>query len=103
MERHLSLRFESIDLGALDAAIARMTQTLLHCGAKIVGPFPLPTRVERDNVLSGLSTREYAVYTHKRILPIIDPQAMIIQNVSALDVPPGVDIKEKEQKRPVDL
>jgi small subunit ribosomal protein S10 len=102
-EHHVVFRFESTDLGALDSAIERMVKAFLENGVTILGPIPLPTRVECYKILSESTVKEYRVYTHKRMMTLIDPQSTLLHRAGNLEVPPGVDVKLKERTLVVPL
>jgi small subunit ribosomal protein S10 len=97
LERHLVLRFEATDQGKLESSIGRMVRLFLENGTTVFGPLPLPTRVECYKVLTGSGAREYRVHTHKRLVTLIDPQSVVLQQQDLFDVPPGVDVKIRER------
>jgi small subunit ribosomal protein S10 len=101
LERHVVIRLESADQGAMDTFIARMMEVLLENAASVLGPLPLPTRRERYRAISASQVRDYWVYTHKRILTLVDPESPILAKAGTIDVPPGVDVKVRETTRSV--
>ncbi len=101
LERHVVIRLESADQGTLDTFIARMMEVLLENAASVRGPLPLPTRRECYRAISASHVRDYWVYTHKRMLTLVDPKSPILAMAGAIDVPPGVDVKVREITRSV--
>jgi small subunit ribosomal protein S10 len=97
LNSYVLLRFESTDAGTLDAIVGTLIQLLAKEQVSMMGPVPLPTRVERYRVLSTRGSKEYCVHTHKRILTLINPEASAMQAAAALSVPPGVEIKVRER------
>ena len=69
-------------------------------GAQVVGPIPLPTRVERFTVnrspnVDKKSMDQFEMRTHKRLLDIVNPTAKTIDELKKLNLPAGVDITIK--------
>ena len=66
-------------------------------GAQVVGPIPLPTRIERFTVnrspnVDKKSMDQFEMRTHKRLLDIVNPTAKTIDELKKLNLPAGVDI-----------
>ena len=71
-----------------------------HTGARVAGPIPLPTRVERYTMnrsphVDKKSQETFEMRTHKRLLDIIDPTAKTVDELKKLNLPAGVDITIK--------
>jgi small subunit ribosomal protein S10 len=69
-------------------------------GAVVVGPVPLPTRIEKFTVIRSPfidkdSREQFEIRTHKRLIDILDPGAKTIDNLMRLNLPAGVDIEIK--------
>ena len=69
-------------------------------GARVVGPTPLPTRIERYTVnrsphVDKKSMDQFEIRTHKRLLDIIEPTAKTVDELKKLNLPAGVDITIK--------
>ena len=75
------------------------THTATGTGAKVHGPIPLPTRIERYTVLRSphidrKSREQFEIRTHKRLIDILQPTGKTIEALNkGLSLPPGVDIK----------
>ncbi len=77
-----------------------MVDTAKRTGARVQGPVPLPTRIERYTVLRSphidkKSREQFEIRTHKRILYISEPTTKTIDAISKLNLPAGVDIRIK--------
>jgi small subunit ribosomal protein S10 len=69
-------------------------------GARVVGPIPLPTRMERYTVnrsphADKKSMDQFEIRTHKRLLDIVEPTAKTVDELKKLNLPAGVDITIK--------
>ena len=100
MQPKIKIRMESYDHEALDKSASELVDTAKRTGARVQGPVPLPTRIERYTVLRSphidkKSREQFEIRTHKRILYISEPTAKTIDSISKLNLPAGVDIKIK--------
>lgn len=81
-------------------ALADIVETGRRTGAQIVGPVPLPTRIERFTVnrsphVDKKSMEQFEIRTHKRLLEIVEPTAKTVDELKKLNLPAGVDITIK--------
>lgn len=100
----IKIRLEAYDHRILDKAVQDIVDTAKRTGAKVAGPVPLPTRIERFTVLRSphvdkKSREQFEIRTHKRMIEILDPTAKTNEVFSRVDVPAGVDIKIKQSVR----
>ena len=100
LTQEIKIRMEAYDHEALDKSAAELVDTAKRTGARVAGPVPLPTRVERYTVLRSphidkKSREQFEIRTHKRILFISEPTAKTIDAISKLNLPAGVDIRIK--------
>jgi small subunit ribosomal protein S10 len=100
ISQNIKIRMEAYDHEALDKSAAELVDTAKRTGARIQGPIPLPTRIERYTVLRSphvdkKSREQFEIRTHKRILYISEPTAKTIDSISKLNLPAGVDIRIK--------
>ena len=91
---------EAYDHELLDKKAGEIVETAKSTGAKVKGPIPLPTRVERYTVLRSphvdkKSREQFEMRTHKRIIDIFEPNVRTIESLNRLVVPAGVFIKIK--------
>lgn len=91
---------ESYDHRALDASAKDIVENAKRTNAKVLGPVPLPTRIERYTVLRSphidkKSREQFEMRTHKRLIEILEPTARTIEALNRLIVPAGVFVKIK--------
>ncbi len=96
----IRIRMESYDHEALDKSALELVDTAKRTGARVQGPVPLPTRVERYTVLRSphidkKSREQFEIRTHKRILFISEYSPSTVDSISKLNLPAGVDIRIK--------
>ena len=94
----IRIRMESYDHRVLDQSAAEIVATAKRTGAKVLGPIPLPTKIERYTVLRSphvdkKSREQFEIRTHKRLIDIEEPTSKTIDALGKLNVPAGVDIK----------
>ena len=91
---------ESYDPSALEKSASEIVEHAKRTSAKVLGPIPLPTRIERYTVLRGphidkKSREQFEIRTHKRIIDIYEPSGRTIESLNRLVVPAGVFVKIK--------
>jgi small subunit ribosomal protein S10 len=96
----IRIRMEAYDHEALDKSALDIVDTAKRTGAKVAGPVPLPTRIERYTVLRSphidkKSREQFEIRTHKRLIYIEEPTSKTVDALSKLDMPAGVDIRIK--------
>ncbi len=95
----IRIRMEAYDHEVLDRTAQEIVETARRTEAKVHGPIPLPTRIERYTVLRSphidrKSREQFEIRTHKRLIDILQPTAKTIEALNkGLSLPPGVDIK----------
>ncbi|HHT9117360.1 MAG TPA: 30S ribosomal protein S10 [Candidatus Hypogeohydataceae bacterium YC38] len=100
VDQKIRIRMEAYDHRVLDQAAAEIVETAKRTGAKVLGPVPLPTRVERYTVLRSphvdkKSREQFEIRTHKRIIDILEPTAKTVDALNRLNMPAGIEIKIK--------
>ena len=98
--QRIRIRMQAYDHKVLDQAVAEIIDTARNTGSQVVGPIPLPTRVERFTVnrsphVDKKSMDQFEMRTHKRLLDIVNPTAQTIDELKKLNLPAGVDITIK--------
>ena len=99
-KQKIRIRLKAYDHRVLDQSARRIVETAERTGAKVVGPVPLPTRMERFTVRRGAfidkdSQEHFEIRTHKRLIDVLDPDAKTIDLLTRLNLPAGVDIEIK--------
>ncbi len=94
------INLKAYDNKILDLAAGKIVETVKRLGGKISGPIPLPTEVEKITVLRAVhkykdSREQFESRTHKRLIDILDPSKEVIDALTHLDIPSGVDIDIK--------
>ena len=91
---------EAYDYRVLDASAKEIVEHAKRTDAKVRGPIPLPTRIERYTVLRSphidkKSREQFEMRTHKRVIDILEPTARTVEALNRLIVPAGVFVKIK--------
>lgn len=94
------INLKAFDNKILDLAAGRIVETVKRLGGKVSGPVPLPTEIEKVTILRAVhkykdSREQFESRTHKRLIDIIEPSKEIIDALTRLDLPSGVDIDIK--------
>src|SRR5437762_6238083 len=100
MAQRIRIRIEAYEYTAIDQAALDIVNSAKRTGAKVCGPIPLPTKIERFTVLSSphvdkKAREQYEMRTHKRIIDITEPTSKTIDELRTLNMPAGVDIRVK--------
>jgi len=100
LNQRITIRLEAFDHETLDVSASEIVDTAKRTGARVAGPIPLPTRIERYTVLRSphvdkKSREQFEIRTHKRLIYITDPTAKTVDSISRLNLPAGVDIRVK--------
>ena len=98
--QNIRIRLKAFEHAVLDLSVAQIAQTARRTGAKVVGPIPLPTRIEKYVVnrsphIDKESREQFEIRTHKRMLDIMDPTPQTVDALMKLDLPAGVDVEIK--------
>lgn len=98
--QRIRIRLKSFDHRVLDISATEIVETARRTGARVAGPIPLPTRIERFTVnrsphMNKKSMEQFEIRTHKRLLDIIDPTIKTVDELKKLNLPAGVDITIK--------
>lgn len=98
--QRIRIRLKAYDHRVVDTSASEIVETVKRTGARVAGPIPLPTRVERYTVqrsphVDKKSQETFEMRTHKRLLDIIEPTAKTVDELKKLNLPAGVDITIK--------
>jgi small subunit ribosomal protein S10 len=96
----IRIRMEAYDHRALDASAKEIVEQARRTNARVSGPIPLPTRIERYTVLRSphidkKSREQFEMRTHKRLIDIHEANARTVEALNRLVVPAGVFVKIK--------
>lgn len=95
--QRIRIRLRAYDHRVLDKSTADIVETAKRTGARVAGPIPLPTRIEKFSVnrsphVDKKSMEQFEIRTHKRLLDIVDPTSRTVDELKKLNLPSGVDI-----------
>ena len=98
--QNIRIRLKAFDHRILDQSTSEIVNTARRTGAKIRGPIPLPTSLNRFTVLRGphvdkKSREQFEMRTHKRVMDIIEPTPQTVDALMKLDLASGVDVEIK--------
>ena len=96
----IRIRLKAYDHRLLDQSATEIVDTAKRTGARVAGPIPLPTRINKYTVLRGphvdkKSREQFEIRTHKRLLDILDPTQQTLDALMKLDLSAGVDVEFK--------
>ena len=97
MDPKIKVRFKAYDDKLLDQTVGEIVHTVRRTGAQIVGPIPLPTRLNKYTAVDKKSREQFEVRTHKRLLYIMDTTPQTMDALMRLDISAGVDIAIKQE------
>jgi small subunit ribosomal protein S10 len=98
MNDKIKIRLEGYDHVAIDQSTNEIVEVARRTGATLVGPIPLPTKIERYTVLRSphidkKSREQFEIRTHKRVIYLENPTKKTVDALSRLNLPAGVDVK----------
>ena len=96
----IRIRLKAYDSKLLDQSATEIVDTARRTGARVAGPIPLPTRINRFTVLRSphvdkKSREQFEIRTHKRLLDILEPTQQTLDALMKLDLSAGVDVEIK--------
>ena len=99
-KQKIRIRLKAYDHRVLDQSAQRIVETAERTGAKVVGPVPLPTKIEkftvrRSTFIDKDSHEHFEIRTHKRLIDVMEPDSKTIDTLMRLNLPAGVDIEIK--------
>ncbi|MCD4753692.1 MAG: 30S ribosomal protein S10 [Anaerolineaceae bacterium] len=99
-KQKIRIRLKAYDHRVLDQSAKRIVDTAERSGAQVVGPVPLPTKLERFTVrrspfIDKDSQEHFEIRTHNRLIDVLDPGPKTIDMLMRLSLPSGVDVEIK--------
>ncbi|MDO8470012.1 MAG: 30S ribosomal protein S10 [bacterium] len=99
-EQRLRLRVKSYDAKLIDNSVRQIIEAIRRQGGEVIGPVPLPTEfkrytVNRSTFVHKKSGEQFEMRVHKRLIDIPSPSQKIIESLTDLNLPAGVDVEIK--------
>ncbi|MBI3018638.1 MAG: 30S ribosomal protein S10 [Deltaproteobacteria bacterium] len=96
----IRIRLRAFDHALLDKSVQEIVESARQTGARIVGPIPLPTEINKFCVLRSphidkKSREQFEIRTHKRLLEIIEPTQQTVDSLMKLELSSGIDVEIK--------
>ncbi len=100
MNQKIRIKLRAYDHRVLDLSVKEIVDTAQRTGARIAGPVPLPTRINKYTVLRSphvdkKSREQFEIRTHKRLIDIYDPTPQTVDALMKLELAAGVDVEIK--------
>ena len=99
-KQKIRIKLKSFDHKILDQSAEQIVAAVERTGAVVVGPVPLPTRIQKFSVIRSPfidkdSQEQFEIRTHKRLIDIVETTSKTIDALTSLNLPSGVDIDIK--------
>ncbi len=99
-QQKLRIRVRAYEHKVLDSSVKQIVDTAARYDAKVAGPVPLPTEIKkytvnRSTFVNKDSREQFEMRVHKRLIDILNPNPKIIDALTNLNLPAGVDIEVK--------
>ena len=96
----IRISVKSFDHRLLDEAVKKIVLIANDSGAQVVGPIPLPTKIEkitvnRSTFVNKDAREQFEIRRHKRLIDILEPTPQTVEALMKLDLASGVDIEIK--------
>jgi small subunit ribosomal protein S10 len=96
----IRIRLKAYDHRLLDQSAKEIVETARDTGARVAGPIPLPTEINKYCVLRSphvnkKSREQFEIRTHKRLLDVLEPTQQTVDALMKLDLAAGVDVEIK--------
>ncbi len=100
MNEKIRINLKAFDHRLLDQSVREIVDTAKRTGARISGPVPLPTRINKITVLRSThvdkkSREQFEIRTHKRLIDILESTEQTVDALMKLDLSAGVDVEIK--------
>ncbi len=94
----IRITLKAYDHQIIDQAAQKIVETVERNGAKVSGPIPLPTQKEVVTILRAVhkykdAREQFEQRTHKRLIDVLEPNKKVLEALSKLELPAGVDIQ----------
>ena len=100
VSQKIRIRLKAFDYKLIDQSAQEIVDTAKGTGAVVKGPVPLPTRIERFDLLRSPHVNkkardQFEIRTHQRLMDILDPTDKTVDALMKLDLAAGVDVEIK--------
>ena len=98
--QRLRIRVQAYEYKILDVSVKQIIDTALRYDAKVLGPIPLPTSIKkytvnRSTFVHKNAREQFEMRVHKRLIDILNPSQKIIESLTNMSLPSGVNIDVK--------
>ena len=95
--QRIRIKLRGFDYRVIDQSASDIVDTAKRTGARVAGPIPMPTRIERYTVnrsphVDKKSMDQFELRTHKSLIDIIEPTVQTVDELKKLNLPAGVEI-----------
>ena len=102
--QRIRIRLKAYDYKLIDQSALEIVDTAKRTGAVVRGPVPLPTRIQRFDILRSphvnkTSRDQLEIRTHQRLMDIVDPTDKTVDALMKLDLPAGVTSRSRSSKQ----
>ncbi|MDP3995840.1 MAG: 30S ribosomal protein S10 [bacterium] len=96
----IRIKLRAFDHKVIDNSVRQIIEVVLRHGAEILGPVPLPTEtnkytVNRSSFVHKDAREQFEMRVHKRLIDVLNPNQKVIDSLTSLNLPAGVDIEIK--------
>src|SRR3989338_3790399 len=96
----IRIRVSAYEHKILDASVKQIVDTARRYDGRVEGPIPLPTEIKKYTVNRGAfihknAREQFEMRIHKRLIDIANPSAKIIEQLTNINLPSGVNIDVK--------
>ena len=96
----IRIKIKAFDHKIIDQSTKTIIETAKRTGGKVLGPIPLPTEKKKYTVLRSSFVHknardQYEIRIHKRLIDILEPTPKVIDSLTNLNLPAGVDVEIK--------
>ncbi|MEI7640346.1 MAG: 30S ribosomal protein S10 [bacterium] len=94
----IRIRLKAYDHKLLDKSVKDIVDKMKTSGAKVFGPIPLPTKINRYTIQRSVhadkkSREQFEMRVHKRIIDILDMSQESMEKLINIDLPAGIDVE----------
>ncbi|MDP2705129.1 MAG: 30S ribosomal protein S10 [Patescibacteria group bacterium] len=98
--QRLRIRVSAYEYKILDVSVKQIMDTAIRYDAEVQGPIPLPTEIKkytvnRSSFVHKDAREQFEMRVHKRLIDIMNPTQKLIESLTNLSLPSGVNIDVK--------